>query len=105
MSTMKKLFLYLIVLLFIMAVYKDLTIGIGPVHPIKDSALSFTAVQVMVEEDDTVLSIIRKVNNNQQLTTIKDKMAINDFKILNPHVNPRNLKRNMYYYFPLYTQK
>lgn len=88
-----------------MSVYKDLTVGLNPIQPNKDSLLSFTAVQVLVDEDDTVLSVIRNINDEKNSATIKEKMAINDFKILNPHVNPRELKKNMYYYFPLYTQK
>ncbi|MRH43108.1 hypothetical protein GH741_10465 [Aquibacillus halophilus] len=49
---------------------------------------------------DTVLSIVEEFNEEQ--SSVQMNQIIQDFQILNPDVDPHQIKPNMDYLFPVY---
>lgn len=108
MSFIKRSILFLLIALFLVSLYKDLTIGTSfynekEVNPVKTSTytVDFTIVQVKAYHEDTVLSIIEKLNE-KAITSLDIEEMIADFQKINPRTDPYNLQPNTYYYFPLY---
>ncbi|PAV29050.1 hypothetical protein CIL05_13805 [Virgibacillus profundi] len=106
MNFLKKLFIYGLILLFIISIYKDLT----PETPdeIKNNMpveLKLSVLQMKVEPGETVLSIVEKINNDS-IQLLDMEQILTDFNIANPQIkDPYNLKEGSFYYFPVYTMK
>src|SRR5699024_9177704 len=101
MNNITKTLLYIFIILFVISLYKDLTIG-TQLHStdnqqsdkyekeIKD----INAMRVKVKQGDTVLSIVEQLNN-KTINTMDIKQILADFKALNPTVaSPKSLKPN-----------
>lgn len=108
MTNIKKLSIILVVLLFIISIYKDLTIGTPSDNKYQatDSQVShsindFTIIKAKVYSGDNLLSIAEQLNSTR-FTQINIEKLIEDFQLVNPTVDPYNLQINNFYYFPLY---
>ncbi|MBP1968683.1 hypothetical protein J2Z83_000777 [Virgibacillus natechei] len=72
-------------------------------NPIQsDHNIKFDAQYVKADPGETVLTIVEGINNNN-IKKMAPKQIITDFKLINPSIDPHNLRPNHYYYFPLYT--
>lgn len=110
MYFIKRMFFYLIIFLLIVSLYKDLTIGSSfsnvnkTIHTQQTNSINqkngMSVIQVRAQPGDTVLSITEELN--QQLPDLNIPQIIDDFKILNPNIEPHHLQNDTVYYFPLY---
>ena len=107
MYFIKRMSFYVIILLLLISLYKDLTIGTplfkenkSSLTPQTNQELKFSITKVSVQSGDTVLSITEQLNH--QLITLDITKIIMDFKTINPEIDPYNLQTNTDYYFPLY---
>jgi len=110
MYFIKRIFFYLIIILLIVSLYKDLTIGTSHFNDnkfnhtqqiyLKEQESKLSVIQVRVQPGDTVLSITEQIN--QQLPHLDIMQIMNDFKTINPNVEPYHLQSDTVYYFPLY---
>ncbi|HLR08016.1 MAG TPA: hypothetical protein VK136_01970 [Bacillota bacterium] len=103
---MKRIGLYILLVLFIASVHKDLSSKTYiPSENMENEATpttsDFSPFKVKVRNGETVLSIVERLNPNT-IHTVEIKQIMHDFKTLNPHVKPDELKHNTYYYFPRY---
>ncbi|SFA70701.1 hypothetical protein SAMN04488072_101139 [Lentibacillus halodurans] len=108
MNSIKKLLLYTFIILFLISVHQDLTVG-TPLNNNLDSQNNppiveqenITFIKVQTNTGDTVLSIVEELNkqNNNDLDI---SQILDDFKALNPGVEPLHIQTGEYYYFPLY---
>src|SRR5690625_5498148 len=100
---MKKVLIYILIFLLLFSVYKDLNIGSsGNNRSSSTNSVSITnynAVYVKVQHGDTILSIIENINR-ENISVMDMDQIIEDFKLLNPNINPYQLKTEHYYYFP-----
>lgn len=110
MYFIKRLIFYLIIILLIISLYKDLTIGtpfindsksnhIQQIYP-KDEQNKLPAIQVRAQHGDTVLSITEQIND--QLLELNIEQIMSDFKKMNQNIDPFNLQTDTIYYFPVY---
>ncbi|GGC91878.1 hypothetical protein GCM10007216_23260 [Thalassobacillus devorans] len=116
---MKKFGLFIFILLLLVSLYKDLTVGTTIVRPetekkpasieppppsqaeILDPPLRYEQqVPVKVKTGDTVLSIMEQLHNGDYHHSIED--MLHDFQQLNPGTEPSSLSIDKVYYFPLY---
>lgn len=105
---MKKVLIYTLVFLLLFSVYQDLHVGSlqnstdPPLQtvPITD----YNAVYVKVQHGDTILSIVENINSDS-IQRLDVDQIMDDFKVLNPNVNPHQLRPGHYYYFPSYGQQ
>ena len=105
--SLKKVSLYVFILLLLLSVYNDLT-GQYPRYTFEENVRTettdhretFSAVQVRVQRGQSVLSITDQLNKHIEQIDIEQIM--DDFRILNPGVDPLHLQPNKMYYFPLY---
>lgn len=106
----KRLLFYFIIILLIISLYKDLTDGsfsfnhnkLGQIQQIypNEQETKLTVVAVRVQAGDTLLSITEQIN--QQTLELDIDQMINDFKTLNPTIDPFHLEPNSVYYFRIY---
>src|SRR5699024_3694730 len=95
MQFIKRLSIYLLLILLFVSIYKDLTIDTTKIKS-KSKITQFTDaseisnIRLRVDPGDTVLSIVEQVNKDNHISKI------------NPDVDPYELKPNNFYYFPLY---
>lgn len=113
MYFVRNMFLFFMTLLLLYSIYKDLTIGTSPfnednlyvVKPRLSQEIekndSFSFIEVLIQPGDTVLSIAEELNS--QLSTLDVTKVMNDFKLINPGIDPYDLQDNTSYFFPLYT--
>jgi len=108
---MKKVSVTIISVLILYIVYYDLTTGTLPL--MKENFQSQTVVaiaeskntdtkpfyEVKIKPGDTVLSIIEKNNPTEKMSITQ---IIQDFKKLNPKINPNKIQIGQIYKFPLY---
>lgn len=110
MNFTKRLLFYVVIILLIVSLYKDITIGtpfindskldqIQQIYP-KDFQHNLSVAQVRVQHGDTVLSITERVNH--QLPELDIEKIITDFKAINPNIDPYHLQTDTFYYFPVY---
>jgi hypothetical protein len=102
---MKKIFIYILVFLFLFSVYKDLDGGSlqNRLETLTENAsiTNYKAVYVKVQHGDTILSIVEDIN--EKTMQIQDiNQILEDFRLLNPNVNTDQLKVGHFYYFPSY---
>lgn len=110
MYFIRNMFIYLMVLLLALSLYKDLTIGTTPfnenkLQPIEQTNLKkvenkLSVVEFRVQPGDTVLSVTEQLNH--QLVALDVTQIISDFKTINPHTDPYQLQFNTTYFFPVY---
>lgn len=110
MYFMKRLFLYFIIILFIISLYKDLTDGyssfnnskLDPIQQTysKEHKIKSSIVAVRVQPGDTLLSITEQIN--QPLPELDMKQIMFDFKAINPNIDPFDLEIDSIYYFHKY---
>lgn len=111
MYFLKRLTIYLVIILLIISLYKDVTKGMIPFNDSKsdhfqqiytsNSNKDLATVAVRVQPGDTLLSIIEQING-QTNTVINMEQMILDFQALNPHTDPFYLEPNSIYYFRKY---
>lgn len=110
MSTFRKILTYLLIILFCISIYQDLTSGTPTDMERKqnfykridiDDNTLFEVVTIEVQEGETVLSIIEKLNE-EQMDTLNITKLLNDFMMLNPNVDPYHLNNRKKYQFPIY---
>ncbi|MFG6114316.1 hypothetical protein ACGTN9_03930 [Halobacillus sp. MO56] len=116
---MKKLGLFILIILLLVSLYKDLTVGTTinrsesdnkvnttedpppPQADILEPPLRFNQkVPVKVKAGDTVLSIMEQLHNGVYYHPMDDMLE--DFQQLNPGIDPSSLTIDKVYYFPLY---
>lgn len=113
MYTFKRMIAYLFILLFIISLYKDITGNTvidlqneeKSVHPdleIIQEHKNYKVVSVKVDYGETALSIIEKINNQNDMKKVNIEDILSDIQYLNPNVNLYDLKPNNTYFFPLY---
>ncbi|HLS07964.1 hypothetical protein [Lentibacillus sp.] len=108
MNSFKKILVYVFVVLFLVSIHRDLTIG-TPLDSKSDGQHDnpmveeeqANAVKISVNKGDTVLSIVEELNeqNDRELDI---PQIMTDFKALNPGVEPLHIESGDDYYFPLY---
>lgn len=107
MKLIKKCCFFIIIVLFLTSIYKDLHLNITGIHDMdraSDTVINNTEViKIKVKEGETVLSITEKINHFEK-EQINIKQIMLDFEEANPNVNPYRLKANRFYYFPLYSK-
>lgn len=108
MYMLKKCSLYLLMFLLLSSIYHDITSGSLPnvnTNPDHGETMQIHQEKVLVKRKfqagETVLSIIEKINQDK-LHELDMTKIINDFKQLNPDVDPFNLQPNESYYFLVY---
>ncbi|HLR03870.1 MAG TPA: hypothetical protein VK111_14085 [Virgibacillus sp.] len=105
MDFLKRLILYIFIVLLCISIYSDITGDSSPYQPRKAEEQSHrddvSIVKIKVKPGDTVLSITEQINtfSNKQVN-IEHILA--DFKQKNPNADPNNLHVNEYYYFLRY---
>lgn len=113
MNNIIKTLSYILIALFFISIYKDLSVGttLTPVNNKKQpqeenisKTENITAMEVKVHQGDTLLTIAEKINpqitNNLDVTKI-----VEDFKALNPTVDPIELQTGEFYFFPIYERE
>lgn len=103
---MKRLLLYVFIILLTVSIYKDLGESNHDAKPVQDPNIpsqtytDFTIMHIKVESGDTVLSIVEQINHHTQKLDLHQIIA--DFRQINPTVDPYHLKPQVFYYFPKY---
>ncbi|MBP1947552.1 hypothetical protein [Virgibacillus litoralis] len=113
MNNFFKTIIYILIALFVISIYKDLSIGTTltsinrnkqPQEEYVTNTKNISAMEVKVNQGDTLLTIVEKINpqltNNLDVTKI-----VSDFKALNPTVDPKQLQPNEFYSFPIYERE
>lgn len=104
---MKRIFTYMIIILLITSIYKDLSLGTGNKTSVKDEISpneamynnnDFSIIQIKVTHGDTVLSIMESIND--EINNVEKIIA--DFQVLNPNTPPQQIRPGEIYYFPKY---
>ncbi|MGM8213721.1 hypothetical protein ACLIBH_13190 [Virgibacillus sp. W0430] len=98
MGMLKRMAVYLFIILFLMSMYNDLTKGsilYEEVVPIDKQENSI--VKIKARSGDTVLTMSERLYSSD---SIRMEKIMEDFKKLNPHTNPYRLIADEYYYFP-----
>ncbi|MHA6250962.1 hypothetical protein [Oceanobacillus sp. CAU 1775] len=100
MSTPKKVFGFLFILLLMLSILHDLSKDtIQPAKTSNKITEEMNILTIKVKPGDTVLSITEEINHFKTLEIVK---VIEDFKYLNPGIDHQLLEPNQSYYFPLY---
>lgn len=98
--------IYLLILLFFISIYKDLTNDVQKTEEIpattEFSQDEMTAVKREVQPGDTILTIVEDLNQSNQTFKIDINKIIKDFQKINADTNPYQLQPHQTYYFPLY---
>lgn len=106
---MKKIIVSILIILFLISIYKDLTLGTNisnqkdeenETRIISDNSSQFDAVKVKIEQGDTLLTIIERLNPN--IDNLNMDQLNTDFLYLNPTADPNQLQLNRFYFFPQY---
>ncbi|WP_053219163.1 hypothetical protein [Virgibacillus senegalensis] len=116
MGFLKKTIVTLFLLLFVVSIFKDLTVGTlsgskeaeeiqgtaeeKPQPAKKADQQAYQVIEVEVRPGDTVLSIIEEINRSEAVLTIDS--LITDFQTLNPDTSPQQIQPGKKYLFPLY---
>jgi len=102
MSSIKKLSLFILILLLLLSISHDLSKNMEQHYPEAntDEDQNTRIAPIKVQHGDTLLSIVEEINDLNQLYVDE---IIKDFQNLNPDSDYRSLKPNQFYYFPLYS--
>lgn len=106
MLILNRLLILLCIALMIMSIYHDLSKTYSPVDdntPEMDDNfnINYTVVSIKISSGDTLLSINEQLNPHF-LTEVDIEQLLEDFMVLNPSVDPQQLKVGNTYYFPKY---
>jgi hypothetical protein len=105
---MKKTIINIFIILLLVSIYKDLTLGTDISHNIKREdnptegldKQAFDILKVKIEAGDTVLTVMEKINPS--LSDLNIEQIMEDFSLLNPNIDPNHLQSNRFYFFPKY---
>ncbi len=102
-----KLCIYILCLLVILSIYKDLTRGeeessYSPPLENSETIHDTLFMHRTVQPGDTLLSIVEEIHQGEDIS-LHFEQVIQDFKDLNAGVNPYELTIHESYYFPVYT--
>lgn len=106
---MKKIIFPILIILLMISIYKDLTLGTtisnldhDTVEHAKQTEITqdFHAIKVKIEQGDTFISVMEQLNPN--LEKINMEQLVDDFSYLNPTEDPDHLQLHHYYFFPQY---
>lgn len=106
---MRKTIITIVIILFFISIYKDLTIGTPistNINQKKDNSVtavnnnSFDIVKIKINPGDTVITVIERLN--PELNSFDIELLLKDFSELNPNADPNALMVNRYYFFPKY---
>ncbi|QTM99844.1 hypothetical protein ERJ70_11390 [Sediminibacillus dalangtanensis] len=120
MGFLKKTVVTLFIILFIVSIFKDLTVGTlngaqqrteeQPANPSnshkpsqkapQQDQIAYQVIEVEVRPGDTVLSIIEEINRAEAVLAIDS--IVTDFQKLNPGTDPQQIQPGETYLFPLY---
>lgn len=109
MDFLKRLCLYICIVLLCISVYKDISKGTPSIQHnkkeqqevIKNENVSI--IKIKIKPGDTVLSITEQINNfKNQDQGINIQQILTDFKRYNPNADTDHLQLNEYYYFLYY---
>ncbi|SDN08431.1 LysM peptidoglycan-binding domain-containing protein [Sediminibacillus halophilus] len=122
MGFLKKTVVTLFIVLFIVSIFKDLTVGtlngvqqteeqsdnLSESHKPSQKApqqdqTAYQAIEVEVRPGDTVLSIIEEINRAEAVLAIDS--IVTDFQKLNPGTDPQQIQPGETYLFPLYVSE
>ncbi|WP_010097012.1 hypothetical protein [Ornithinibacillus scapharcae] len=106
---MKKIIISILIVLLMVSIYKDLTAGTNfsninqkenkqPFH--SNISQQFSPIKVKIEQGDTLITIIERLNPS--LNELNMDQIVEDFRYLNPTVDPNQLQINRFYFFPQY---
>lgn len=107
MNFLKRLSVYCVFVLLLMSLYKDIIRESSNKDQLANQedifeptlSTSFQVLKIKVEPGDTLLSVSEQINH---IDILDVEQLIQDFKMINPFVDPFALKPNVNYYFPLY---
>ena len=107
MHFLKRISIYILMILLFVSLYFDMVKGNDQhetsVHHHDTHKSSkhepFQVVKVQIQPGDTVLSISEHINHIEHLQI---NQLIEDFRLLNPYVDPYELETHAFYYFPHY---
>ncbi|HEY4602652.1 MAG TPA: hypothetical protein VIG73_15425 [Cerasibacillus sp.] len=107
MRILKKSGIFLLFLLLLISIYKDITIDKQLDSPLvkQDQMIRFHVIKRQIETGETVLSIIEEIHGGNRPHTLNIKQILADFKMINPNSNPYQLKDGHFYFFPKYDFK
>lgn len=109
MNTLKRLLLYIFIILLIVSIYQDIFTKHSST-PVKNDAEkmitseAYSIAHIKVLPGDTVLSIIETLNKDN-LERIDLQNFLNHFEELNPTTDPYKLQPYTIYYFPVYNRE
>ncbi|MGP4107255.1 LysM peptidoglycan-binding domain-containing protein [Virgibacillus sp. L01] len=113
MKNLMKILSYILIALFFISIYKDLSVGttLTPENNIKQPQVenmvkteNITAMEVKVHQGDTLLTIAEKINP-QVTNNLNVNKIVEDFKALNPTTDPVELQPGEFYFFPIYEKE
>lgn len=96
-------------LLFFISIYQDLTVGSSPFRQNKyvtqlidttDHKHHLQAAKIYVQPGDTVLTVTEQLNH--QIKELNIGKIMDDFKLLNPAIDPLKIQPYTSYFFPIY---
>lgn len=107
MSFIKRFSLYIIMILLLISINNDLTIGTFVQKKekintnLQQQIKQVNAILVRIQPGDTLLSKIEQINPDLPSNLDISKVII-DFRTLNPAADPHHLKADKSYLFPIY---
>lgn len=100
MSNLKRISLFLLLILFTLSIIDDLSRD-PHVPEYNGIEKEITIAHIKVKPGDTVLSITEEIN---EVSNLNIEQIITDFEHLNPGTSVEKLIPNSFYYFPLYNE-
>lgn len=94
---MKKFLGFLIFCLVLYTSYLDLTNGTYFLTSSNEQPYE----EIVVQQGETVLTVLERINGTLPVSI---DQAMQDFRKLNPHVDPMNIEAEKSYKFPVYNQ-
>lgn len=103
MYMLRKIFIYILIILLFLSIYQDFTTGFTTnYHPkTRFDEYSYTITPIKVMPGETVLSILESLNGDN-MYDMEINEIMDDFKEMNPNADPYELKPATVYYFPIY---
>ncbi|WP_249871083.1 hypothetical protein [Oceanobacillus saliphilus] len=107
MYTIKKLSLYIFIILLLFTFYQDIILSRTSSNPQKTNEVivnhsdAYTIAHIKILPGDTVLSITESINS-EDLYEMDLQKILDHFAQLNPTTDPYELKPYTFYYFPVY---
>src|SRR5690625_5989851 len=98
MGFFKRMSLYIIICFCVVGIYKDLQKDVPNYDQMyslqtQSNKTAYQVVKVKLKQEDTFLSVVEKIHE-EHLEEMNINQMMNDFKSLNPDVNPYYLEPN-----------